>query len=594
VTRRPHWLTDELKSQVARASEAGRRLKRVNLSSGGIVSFVFVLNVLSVVFFESGQFPDQLPMVWLIAFWAELGFWVSYAALLWLRNRLAESRNALFSTALLVVGGSHVVRSTVRELGYLEVGLTPEFQLFDRLLGDLSLTIFFVMGVAYVQAALKDLGEQERLAAEARASVIAQEIETRDAVTNLEHDLRTRIDKAVLAPLDQIAKLVTSAKGWRQEQASKKIYSLIQNEVRPLSHSLWSQLQPEAIAEARTPGTNRSRFPRRINPSRDLRAGVIFVLAGTNIFATTPQLSSLGYAFVFTTLLLCFPVLGFVITKLLPSHWSLDLGLGLPVVVFLALLAWLPALVFLRLSEELYPQLALLGTTSSTIIIATTIMTAIWSAYKADRLEYIAEIERLNAELSRLNSLKVQSAWVARRAWTHLMHGDVQSALTIAFARLQAKFEIDSATLELVADDIERARLALVAGVQSPANWRTTFAEIKATWAGVCTLSCETSAGAERLFDANQTAAVCAAEIVKELVSNAYRHGQAGEVKVTFSLDDSQDLKVVASNDGKPLASDFSPGVGFGMISELTNGWAFRNKGKRVHFEALVPVAASS
>jgi hypothetical protein len=550
--------------------------------------------MLSVLFFEAGQFPDQLPMVWLIAFWAELGFWVSYAATIWLRRRLAANGKGLFSTALLVVGGSHIVRSTVRELGYLEVGLTPEFQLLDRIGGDLSLNIFFVMGIAYLQAALKDLGEQEQLAAEARSLVIAQEIETRAVATKLEQELWARIESAVLVPLDQIAKLVRSAKGSRQAQASERIYSLIHDEVRPLSHSLWSQLQPETVAEPKLAGPSRSRFPRRINPSRDLRAGAIFALAGANIFATTPQLSSLGYAFVFATLLLCFPVLGFVISKLLPSHWSLNLGLGLPVVVILSLLAWLPALVFLRLSEELYPKLALLGTTSSVIIMATTIMTAIWSAYKADRLEYIAEIEQLNAELSRLNSLHAQASWVTRRAWTHLMHGDVQSALTIALTRLQARPEIDAATLELVAGDIERAKHALVAGAQGQTNWRTTFDEIKATWAGVCDLTYESSAGAEQLFDANQTTAVCAAEIVKELVSNAYRHGEASEVKIKFSLDVNHDLKVAATNDGKPLASDFKPGVGLGMVTELTNGWAFRNRGRRVHFEALVPVVASN
>jgi hypothetical protein len=545
-------------------------------------------------FFEIGQFPDQLQVIWLIALWAELAFWASYAATLWVRNRLAASGKALLSTALLVVGGSHIVRSTVRELGYLEVGLTPEFELFDRIGGDLSLSIFFVMGIAYVQEALRDLGGQERLAAEARALVIAQEIETRAVATKLEQELRGRIESAVLVPLDQIAKLVRSAKGSRQAQASERIYSLIHDEVRPLSHSLWSQLQPDTITKPEPTKPSKSRFPRKINPRRDLRAGAIFALAGANIFATTPQLSSLGYAFVFATLLLCFPVLGFVITRLLPSHWSLNLVFGLPLVVILSLLAWLPAIVFLRLSEQAYPKLALLGTTSSVIIMATAVMTAIWSAYKADRLEYIAEIEQLNAELSRLNSLHSQASWVTRRAWTHLMHGDVQSALTIALARLRASPEIDDATLEMVAGDIERARLALVTGVPGTMNWRETFAEIKATWSGVCDLSCETSAGAERLFDANQTAAVCAAEIAKELVSNAHRHGEAREVRVRFSLDANHDLKVAATNDGKPVPSDLSSGVGLGMITELTNGWSFRNSGRRVHFEALVPVAAGS
>jgi signal transduction histidine kinase len=305
-------------------------------------------------------------------------------------------------------------------------------------------------------------------------------------------------------------------------------------------------------------------------------------------------LSSLGYAIAFAAMMLCFPVLGFVISRLLPSRWSLNLFVGLPLVVLLGLIAWVPALVFLRQSEEVYPDLALLVRTSSMIIIATTIMTAIWSAYKADRLEYIAEIEQLNTELSRLNSLHSQASWVTRRAWTHLMHGDVQSALTIALARLRASPEIDDATLEMVAGDIERARLALVTGVPGTMNWRETFAEIEATWSGVCDLSCETSAGAERLFDANQTAAVCAAEIIKELVSNAYRHGEAREVRVRFSLDANHDLKVAATNDGKPVPSDLSSGVGLGMITELTNGWAFRNSGRRVHFEALVPVAAGS
>jgi hypothetical protein len=556
--------------------------------------FVLSLNLMSIFVFELGKYGSRTVDVLLTAAVAELAFWSVYALTLLFLTRVLKDRSSLLFRALAVIGLSHLARSSVREALYFDLGLTPYFALEARILGDLSLAVFFLMGMAYMHAAVTELGAQEQRLQMARARLVSEEDFSRRKLGEFDVSLRARVEATLDKPLSEISRLVRSASGGQLKKTANKIQDLIAKKVRPLSVDLWSQLVAVPDPAVSPPEPARNRFPNRIMPGKDLRPAVISVLAGSNIFFTAPGLSSWGFAMQFLLVMVSFPVIAGVLVWLLPKNWSLNLLGGSVAVASLALIAWLPARAFLHLNLADYPELTILPGTSSVIIAVTAGFAAFWSAFKRERIDYLNELEALNETLARQAALNSQAAWIASRAWTYLIHGSVQSSLTIALSRLKAAEGLDDELLELVSGDIERARKALETRAGIETNWRQSLPDIQATWAGVCELSYRASKAADALLAQNSIAAICVAEITKELVSNAFRHGDASEISLKVQLTEAGDVSLTSTNNGKPLPEGFKPGVGFAMVEELTSEWQFETKNGHPFFEAIIPVDPSS
>jgi hypothetical protein len=556
--------------------------------------FVLSLNLMSIFVFELGKYGSRAVDVLLTAAVAELAFWCVYALTLLFLTRVLKDRSSLLFRALAVIGLSHLARSSVREALYFELGLTPYFALEARILGDLSLAVFFLMGMAYMHAAVTELGAQEQSLQMARAKLISEEDFSRRKLGEFDLSLRARVEATLDKPLSEISRLVRSATGEQLKKTANKIQDLIAKKVRPLSVDLWSQLVSVPDTAVSPPEPARNRFPSRIMPGKDLRPAVITVLAGSNIFFTAPGLSSWSFVMQFLLVMVSFPVIAGGLVWLLPKNWSLNLLGGSVAVASLALLAWLPARTFLQLSLAEYPELAILPSSSSVIIAVTAGFAAFWSAFKRERIEYLSELEALNETLARQTALNSQAAWIASRAWTYLIHGSVQSSLTIALSRLRAAESLDDELLALVSRDVDRAREALEARAGIETNWRQSLPDIQDTWAGVCQLSFKVSKAANELLAQNSVAAICVTEIAKELVSNAFRHGDATEIDLKIQLTAAGDVSLTSANNGKPLPEGFKPGVGFAMVKELTSDWRFRSKNGHPFFEATIPIDPSS
>lgn len=587
-------VAESLGRQRATFVDAWSRLARVNLGAKWVMLFVLALNLMSIFIFEIGKYSSRAGDVLVTALAAELVFWAVYTLSLLFLNRVMKDRSSLLFRALAVIGLSHLARSAVREALYFELGLTSYFALDARILGDLSLAIFFLMGIAYMHAAVSELGAHEQGLQVAQNQLIADEDFSRGKFDEFDSSLRARVEATLDQPLSEISRLVRSASGGQLTKTAQKIQDLIAKKVRPLSVDLWSQLMTVTEPALTQLEPARSRFPERIIPGKDFRPGVITVLAGSNIFFTTPGLSSWAFALQFLLVMASFTVIAGVLVWLFPKSWSLNLLGGAVAVASLALLAWLPARTFLQINLVSYPDLAILPSSSSVIIAVTAGFAGFWSAFKRERLAYLSELEALNDALARQTALNSQAAWIASRAWTYLIHGTVQSSLTIALSRLRAAEKLDDELLELVSGDIERARggLETRAGIES--KWQQSLPDIQATWTGVCEMSYRVSRAANQLLSQNSVAATCVAEIAKELVSNAFRHGGATEIDFKVQLSEAGDVLLTSTNNGDPLPEGFKPGVGFAMVEELTSDWRFRAKNGHPFFEATIPVSQNN
>lgn len=585
-------LAKSLDRQSAGVRETWQRLGRIDLAARPVLLTIIISHVLTVSGFELGRIGKEPLLVLAIALMAEVLFWASYLTLYAIQIWLKASWASVFSRINTIVV-SHLVRIFALEYAYLQFGLTTELGVSERVLGDLTGVVILLVGIAYIQLVLQELGNQEYELAQAKEGLTEQGRVSKISAETADQLLRAKAQQSLGEQLKALTEYLKSAKAPKATRISNEIRELIQNKVRPLSADLWNQLDAFEYQTGLKPKIRRSRLPRRISPATDFRAPMVFVLGGLNIFVTAPGLSDWQFTLMFGLVTLSFPFLGRALGWLYPKSVSHSLGLGSLSVGILALLAWLPSIFVLLLNSETHPGLRVLAFTSTSVILFISIAVAIWSAFKRERLEYLDEIKALNQQRARQLALIDQAVWVARRNWSYLVHGTVQGALTVALSRLQLAEKITPELVAHVLNDVERAKSALEENQEFGQHWGEVLPQIRQTWDGVCELKHEISNAANKQLDDNPAASICVAEIVKELVSNAFRHGKANQVSIQISLDEIGDVSLVSTNNGLSVSEDRLQGIGSEMFDELTSSWSWKNTPKGPRFTAVVPVSAN-
>lgn len=585
-------LTKSLSRQTLGVRETWQRLGRIDLAGRPVLLTIIISHVLTVSGFELGRIGTQPLLVLGIALMAEVLFWATYLTLYALQIWLKASWTSVFSRITTIVG-SHLVRIFALEYAYLEFGLTKELGISDRVLGDITGVVILLVGIAYIQLVLQELGTQEYELAAAKEGLTEQGRISKISAETADQLLRAKAQQSLGEQLTALTQYLKSAKSPRATRISNEIRELIQNKVRPLSADLWNQLDAFEAQTGLKPKIRRNRLPRRISPATDFRAPMVFVLGGLNIFVTAPGLSDWAFALIFGLVTLSFPFLGRALAWLYPKSASHSLGLGALATGLLALTAWLPSMAFLLINSETHPGLRVLAFTSTSVLLFISIAVAIWSAFKRERIQYLNQIKELNQQRARQLALLDQAVWVARRNWSYLVHGTVQGALTVALSRLQLAEKITPELVGQVLSDVERAKSALEDSQDFGQHWDLVLPQIKQTWDGVCELNHQISSPANKLLDENPAASICVTEIVKELVSNAFRHGKANQVSIEISLDEIGDIQLVSTNNGLSVSEDRLQGIGSEMFDELTSSWHWKNTPKGPRFSAVVPVSTS-
>jgi anti-sigma regulatory factor (Ser/Thr protein kinase) len=197
--------------------------------------------------------------------------------------------------------------------------------------------------------------------------------------------------------------------------------------------------------------------------------------------------------------------------------------------------------------------------------------------------KYAAELELFNEKFNKEVALFEQKLWLERRAWSYVIHGDVQSALSAALTRLQRSKKLEPYEIEMVKQDLQRAKLALTKPASREIDLTAGIDELVRAWAGVCEIKVETSARASRAIDSNRDIRNCINEICKEAISNAVRHGNAKNAEIHLSREQDDVIELEVCNDGHTILRDQPNGMGLSMIDDLSLNWQLtneRHKGK--------------
>lgn len=565
------------------------RLNRIDLASKPVISTLVFAHVVTAITFEVGRIGRDPLSVLAVVLIAEVFFWAGYITLYALQLSLSNPKiSAVYKLFVLFI--TNTLRIFVLEFGYLRFGLIEDVSISERILGDSTGIILVMVGIAYVQVVMTELSKQEIDLQAANQALIESSRASRDNAKLADAQLRAKAQYELGEQLEALAEGLSSAKVKRVGRLTQEIRDLIEFKVRPLSAGLLKQLVAIDSEPLKTAALRKTRLPRAIQPDRDFRGAVVFAYGGLNIFVTTPGLSNWSVGLLFGLVTLSFPPLAGLIGSLYPKGKSHALFPGLVIVSFMATLAWSPSIVFLMLRSREYPDLSLLALTSTLVILVATNGVAFWSAFKRERTEYLEKIERLNHEQARQLAILDQAVWVARKHWSYLIHGTVQGALTVALAKLQLSKTLTAGAKADVLADVERAKRALEQEAGFSQNWEAVVREIQDTWNGVCELKITVSDDASQKLKQFESTATCTAEIIKELVSNAFRHGNANEVSVQVSLDRIGDLMLVSTNNGSQISKTKTLGVGSEMFEELTASWSWRNTPSGPRFTASIPI----
>jgi signal transduction histidine kinase len=223
-----------------------------------------------------------------------------------------------------------------------------------------------------------------------------------------------------------------------------------------------------------------------------------------------------------------------------------------------------------------------------------------WSVL-ASSMAYILDLWQSEAEgkltvriqeLARENKLYEQKAWLARHGWYLVLHGVVQPALTTASIRATSSTELTPEVAKQIESDLQRALDALKQNTPAKLELAHEIHSIQELWKGICEVDVQVSSQVFDEIENRETTCQVLNEVLKEVVSNAVRHGQASNAAINIDLDSVGDIKIVAVNNGLRPLGNVIESLGSRMLDAVCvdRSLLWNEDSKLTEFKATIPL----
>lgn len=559
------------------ASNLWRHVSRVDPFNKGLLTIVLSLAVTSVFLYDGMQFGLTAPNFWLATSVSFALYLTSYVILMLPFAFIpALSRSGLGKLLVFLTAGS--IKTSIFALVFFENQADVLSLISERLPGDWTVGVIVWMAIATMTTSSSDyrqsLAELNRVTEELEV----QRDKRATAAEVAEKQLKKLAVSALQRELEKISHGLRSIGHERDIwRLSAEIKQLIETKVRPLSRDLRNRinLMADVTFEVR-PAIRKSSFiTLRVSPKSDSRFWLSYFVSTLNIFVTVGQLSNWLIALTVLAASITYPVIGVLLSSLWRRKARIGLSASIVWAALSSLIAYLPTLWVLNFWTREYESLVRIQITAYLVLVLMLVALSSWSSYQRVRDEQLRSIEEFNTEIRRELALMDQAVWVAQRKWSYLVHGTVQGALTVASSRLVFSENPGKKILGQVIRDVEKAKRALQEAVEFHMGTALLANEIVASWEGICDVSFDIPPEVVARLDENEAGRTCLMEVVKEVVSNAYRHGKASKIWVSTYLNSEGDIALIVSNNGRPIPDRSEPGLGFAMFDELTSEWAF-------------------
>lgn len=409
----------------------------------------------------------------------------------------------------------------------------------------------------------------------------------RERISSQRKELITRVQEQ-LAPLFQEMNSGTNSAA---NKISQKLTDFVDAVVRPLSHNIGQESSFEIRASDLTKKASRA----KVKPQYFFKISVgMTIIPELNTFAAASLIIA-STTMIFPDAVLLATVLSLVALYLSSSILKRalkNLTLITPLAFIVNLLSGVASSIFSYLLLLLF-GLVLSGAQILQFAASQLLVAGISFAIQLQRTQ------RLNGEqemigvvknLEILNSQLRQELWLNRRKIASVLHGSVQSALYASAMRL-AKVESPSADeIQSVRDDLNAA-ISKLDSLETGESIDEILRQIIEVWDGVVEIKSPViSADVARALSENQAASACLAEVIREAVSNAVKHGTAKRIELQVEKTTRNLISVVVSNDGKQLSKEADTGYGSSILDEVALNWSLESTGELTLLRAQIAV----
>jgi signal transduction histidine kinase len=197
----------------------------------------------------------------------------------------------------------------------------------------------------------------------------------------------------------------------------------------------------------------------------------------------------------------------------------------------------------------------------------------------------------VNQQLELLNSQVRRELWLNRRRIATVLHGPVQAALYASAMRLAQATRPSKKLIQSVNEDLAEALEVLKFESLEKTDLRDVLTQIVDVWSGTCEIYPVISKSVYQAIKKKPLLGEAVAEILREAISNAIKHGAATEIEVDAKI--SHNLIVLSIlNNGKAPVSRTGTGFGSKLYSELTHTWSLdKAEDGRTKFSATIFIA---
>lgn len=579
------------RSSASLASLVSTGLSRLELRNPRLLGFLTLILFLTDIGYEGQRDFGVFPVLFLFSPLSIAAFLVVFLVLFSFARRM-QSNGAKALAIVVITAVAAGAKSLVLMLLVHQEDFRTNLQ--QRISGDLTIAILYIL----IAAAMFSAYNNHFLVAVELNRVTARLLEQKNTTIavadEVEAELQERANNSLGGELDRIASSNEKVMDAAESAALKiQIQALVRNQVRPLSRELQARVQILRSMEPPQlePRESKNIWKLRVVPNLDSSFIASYVIAMPNIFLTILSKADFWSSMLVLGISLSYPIIGRFIQFALPGK-RIPISYALNIPAAASVIAYLPTGIAIYSLGLQYPLVGLTTFTAGGVLLFTAICSTAWFALQRTRDENAAEIQRVNSEIRHELDLLDQAVWVAQRKWSYIIHGTVQGALTVASSRLEMSARPDESLKLAVRADIERAKTVLSSPPDFDRPLQELLGEIVDTWQGVCGVEYQIAPSASLALEKSKTSTTCLVEIVKELVSNASRHGGANKFWLNAYLNSEGDLAIVAGNNGRALSGELSAGLGFEMITKLTKNWSLSGTASG-SFSAILPMPRS-
>ena len=526
---------------------------------------------------------DSLGRVTLVAF----AITATLVAIRFLVNILPNTTPSPLAVAVLFATTAIVRFEWIKSLR-----ATPDSRVANPWTGPISVLQMFVAlsTAAIVTALIAEFREQFAAAQSSQAQLMLLAATMQERVDNARREL---IDKtrAQLEPMMQSLRTQFSAiseSGQRALKITELLSTAVTELVRPMSHNLANEklhvpidLEPATVA-----------YDKPLNPMVDIRDAISpFWLLMTGALGLAAVNRSLGFEGSVAIKPLIFVGVTYFIFKLLLRMWPPQYRflprstMWVTVLFIFTVMTAFQSAVWLLATDLVIPPQAFVG--GMVLRIALFMAVSLVTIATATLRHATEEVEASNASLALLISTLKRELWLVQRNIALNLHGSVQSAL-VSSQILLSRPNVSDDDLNEAQRRIEETLLQLGADFARHPDIDLALAEISGLWQDSVDIKVELTDECRQRLRENAGLTAAAAEIVRESVGNAVRHGRATDVSISFSINPDSLLQIEVSNNGTALPDDVTPGLGTRLLDDVTHQWSRTNHDGRVELVALL------